>query len=115
MPSFLFTLPELLLLTNLLRASMLSLQAALYASIIVYIASIYTVLSIARVSFIPHLHSEWLCWCILWLISKIAQDTKGAVYNDATIRPDKLAMAIAAVCLFSSIGRVYWALVRAHH
>lgn len=88
----------------------LSPQASFYASIAIYLGSIYTVDLLSTRLRVPHLHTEWLCWCFLLVASKFDRGSK-VVDTDAGSRADQLALAIAAVSLFRTIGDSEWAIV----
>jgi len=87
-------------------------HAHFYGAISIYLLSYYFLTAISSIYPVSHVQSEWLCWCILLGLSKIVPSARSLQDEEHEDRPDKLAMAITAVCLFKSLGRVEWAVVR---
>ena len=82
-----------------------------YAATAIYLSSHFLIHILSTNFRLPYLHSEWLCWSLLLLLAILLPPSKPDDH-DATSQPDKLALAIAAVCAFRTIGGVDWALVR---
>ena len=82
-----------------------------YGAAAIYLASHFLIHILSSNFRLPYLHSEWLCWSFLLLAAKLVGPSKQDD-QDATTQSDKLALAIAAVCAFRTIGGVDWALVR---
>ena len=82
---------------------------AFYGVLALYLASHFLIHFLSSSFEIPYLHSEWLCWIFLLLAAKLhpAKDDD----QDTTSQSDKLALTIAAVCAFRTVGGVDWALV----
>lgn len=81
-----------------------------YGATAIYLSSHFLIHILSTNFRVPYLHSEWLCWSFLLLAAKLARPSKDDD-QDATTRSDKLALAIAALCAFRTIGGVDWALV----
>ena len=76
----------------------------------IYLSSHFLIHILSSSFRVPYLHSEWLCWSFLLLVANLARPGKDDD-QDATAQSDKLALAIAAVCAFRTVGGVDWALV----
>lgn len=80
-----------------------------YGATAIYLSSTFLIHILSTNFRVPYLHSEWLCWSFLLLAAKLARPSKDDDQG-ATTRSDKLALAIAALCAFRTIGGVDWAL-----
>lgn len=81
-----------------------------YAAAAIYLSTFFLIHILSSNFRVPYLHSEWLCWLFLLLATKLVTPSNDDD-QDATTQSDKLALAIAAVCAFRTIGGVDWALV----
>ena len=81
-----------------------------YGASAIYLSSYFLIHSLSSSFRLPYLHSEWLCWLFLLLAAKIVRPSTRD-NHDADIQSDKIALAIAAVGAFRTIGDVNWALV----
>lgn len=90
---------------------MFSPPVTFYAATAIYLSSYFLIHILSSNFRVPYLHSEWLCWSFLLFAAKLLRPSKDDD-QDATTQSDKLALAIAAVCAFRTIGGVDWALVR---
>ena len=81
-----------------------------YGATAIYLSSHFLIHFLSSNFRLPYLHSEWLCWLFLLLAAKLNRPSTRDNY-DANIQPDRLALAIAAVGAFRTIGDVNWALV----
>ena len=81
-----------------------------YGPTAIYLSAHFLIYFLSSTFRLSYLHSEWLCWSFLLLAATFIRPSK---YDDrdTTAKPDKLALAIAAVCAFRTIGGVDWALV----
>ncbi|KAL9123909.1 MAG: hypothetical protein Q9175_008285, partial [Cornicularia normoerica] len=88
---------------------MFSPPVTFYGATVIYLSSHFLIHILSRNFRLPYLHSEWLCWSFLLLAANLVRPSKHHD-QDATTQSDKLALAIAAVCAFRTIGGVDWAL-----
>ncbi len=86
-----------------------------YGVTAIYLSCYYLIHILSGSFRLPYLHSEWLCWSFLLLAAKLRRPTDNIDQDDTTpsdkLQSDKLALAIAAVCAFRTVGGVDWALV----
>ena len=82
-----------------------------YGATAIYLSSHFLIHVLSSNFRVPFLHSEWLCWSFLLLAANLVRPSSKDDDQDATTQSDKLALAIAAVCAFRTIGGVDWALV----
>lgn len=106
-PSLSYLLP----LFHTSRLPMFSPPVTFYGATAIYLSSYFLIHILSSNFRVPYLHSEWLCWSFLLFAAKLLRPSKDDD-QDATTQSDKLALAIAAVCAFRTIGGVDWALVR---
>ena len=81
-----------------------------FAATAVYLSSYFLIHILSSSFAVPYLHSEWLCWSFLLLAAKLIPPFNHHD-QDVKTQPDKLALAIAAVCALRTIGGVDWAFV----
>lgn len=81
-----------------------------YGATAIYLSSHFLIHILSTNFCVPYLHSEWLCWSFLLFAAKLVRPSKNEDQNTTT-QSDKLALAIAAVCAFRTVGGVDWALV----
>ena len=89
---------------------MFSSHLTFYGATAIYLSSYFLIHILSTNFHLPYLYSEWLCWAFLLLAAKWLRPSTGDE-KDATTYSDKLALAIAAVCAFRTVGGVDWALV----
>ena len=89
---------------------MFSQPSTFYGATALYLSSHFLIHILSSCFLAPFLHSEWLCWAFLLLAAKFVRPSKDDD-RDAATQPDRLALVIAAVCAFRTIGGVDWALV----
>lgn len=89
---------------------MFSSHLTFYGASAIYLSSDFLIHLLSTTFHLPSLHSEWLCWAFLLFAATYIRPSIGDEKN-VTTHSDKLALAIAAVCVFRSIGGVDWALV----
>lgn len=87
-------------------------QAHFYGAIALYSFAVLLNNLLSIKYSVSQVQSEWLCWCILLGLGRFFRPSKPQD-DDHDDRPDRLAMAIAAICLFRMLGRVDWAVVSA--
>lgn len=92
--------------------SSVSSQAVFFGLAACYLASICVVDLFSDGLRVPFLHTEWLCWVLLLALAQLIQHSQRFGLHDDKNHADKLALAIAAVCLCWTVGDARWAVVR---
>ena len=92
--------------------SSVSSQAVFFGLAACYLASICVVDLFSDGLRVPFLHTEWLCWVLLLALAQLTQHSERFGLHDDKNHADKLALAIAAVCLCWTVGDARWAVVR---
>ena len=82
-----------------------------YVLATVLFVSVALVYRLSDASKAPFLHSEWLCWVILFLFAKVTEKSGRFAQIDGHGQAERLSLAITACALCWTLGEARWALV----